>query len=93
MLIDINWKVLNLNGGNKRVFKDLKICKAAKGKHERSMFLPVVWIKLHKRGKSIYADYLPRWQCFRKVMLTAFLEYYFSGRFIILLSFALVIRM
>ena len=28
-------------------FKNLKICKVVKVKHERSMFLPVRWIKLH----------------------------------------------
>ena len=46
-LSELNCKGLNLKGGNKRQFKDLKICKVAKGKHERSMFLPVGWIKLH----------------------------------------------
>ena len=60
MLIEFSWKELNLNGGNKRAFKGLKICKAVKGKHESSMFLPVVWIKLHKRVELIYAGYFPR---------------------------------
>lgn len=45
-LSKFNGKRLNLNGGNKRPFKDLKICKAVKGKYERSMFLSVGWIKL-----------------------------------------------
>ena len=47
VLCKFNWKGLNLKDGNKCPFKDLKICKAVKGKHERSMFLPVGWIKLH----------------------------------------------
>ena len=47
MLIELNWKELNLKSENKDLFKDLKIWKAVKGKHERSMFLPVGWIKLH----------------------------------------------
>ena len=47
-LSKFNCKVLNLKGGNKRLLKDLKICKAVvKGKHESSMFLPIGWIKLH----------------------------------------------
>ena len=44
VLSEFNWKGLNLKGGNKRPFKDLKICKAVKDKHERSMFLPVRWL-------------------------------------------------
>ena len=83
MLIQFTWKRLNLNGGNKRAFKELKICKAVKGKHERSMFLPVVWIKLHKQVELIYTGYLPRWSCFRKLILILFSENYFSGGFII----------
>ena len=57
MLIQFNWKKLNLNDGNKRAFKDLKICKAVKSKNERSMFLQLVSIKLHKRLELIYAGY------------------------------------
>ena len=74
MIIEFNWKGLNLNGGNKRAFKDLKICKVVKVKHERSMFLPVVWVKLHKRVELIYAGYLPRWRCFRKLISILFPE-------------------
>ena len=47
VLSEFNWKGMNLKGGNKRPFKDLKICKAVKVKHEMSMLLPVGWIKLH----------------------------------------------
>ena len=49
VLSQYNWKELNLKGGNKRPFKDLKIGKAVKGKHEKSVFLPVGWMKLHSR--------------------------------------------
>ena len=41
-----SWKGLNLKVRNKCQLKYLKICKAVKGKHERSMVLPVEWIKL-----------------------------------------------
>ena len=48
VLLEVNWKGLNLlKGGNKPPFKDLKICKAVESKHERTMFLPVGWKKLH----------------------------------------------
>ena len=61
ILSEFNQKGLNLKSGNKRLFKDLKICKAVKGKHERSMFLPVAWMKLHsselnKSRLGIYLD-------------------------------------
>ena len=41
VLSKFNWKWLNLKGGNKRPFNDLKICKAVKGKHGSSMFYPL----------------------------------------------------
>ena len=41
VLSKFNWKGFDLNVGNKRPFKNLKICKAVKGKHERTIFLPV----------------------------------------------------
>ena len=47
ILSKFNWKGLCLKGENKRSFKDLKICKAVKGKHEKRIFLPFGWIKLH----------------------------------------------
>ena len=44
VMSEFSWKGLSLKGGNKRPFKDLKICKAVKSKHERSMFLHICWV-------------------------------------------------
>ena len=70
-LPEFSWKELDMKDGNKRPLEDCNPCKAVKGKHERSMFLTVGWIKLHSwELELIYAGYLPRCRKFRKVILT-----------------------
>ena len=70
-LSEFNWKELNMKDGNKRPLEGFNTCKAVQGKHERSVFLTVGWIKLHSwELELIYAGYLPRCRKFRKVILT-----------------------
>ena len=61
-----------MKGENKRLFKDLKICKAVKGKHERSFFTSWVDRVTLERVELIYAEYLPRWHFFRKLILISY---------------------
>ena len=70
-LPEFSWKELDMKDGNKRPLEDCNPCKAVKGKHERSTFLTVGWIKLHScELELIYAGYLPRCRKFRKLILT-----------------------
>ena len=50
VLSEFNWKTTILKGGNKRPFKDLKICLVVQ--FDRSMVLPVGCIKLHSYSVS-----------------------------------------
>lgn len=43
---------MNLKDGNKRTFKDLKICQAVKGKFKTSMVLRVHWTKLQSSSAN-----------------------------------------